>query len=560
MNTPVKGTLVAGRYRLQALIGEGGMARVWRAYDETLARSVAVKFLFVREDRDGQTTIDRFLREARIAAAVRHPNVVDILDFGTSEGRPYMVMELLEGESLEDRLQREPAMTLEELLRAIAGALDGLAAVHRAGIVHRDLKPSNLFLLQTDDDSPPRPKLLDFGVSRDTDPGSGRRSALTTTDGYLVGTPEYMSPEQARGLSDIDWRTDLYSVGVILYEGLTGRLPFNAQAVGDLIIEIVGGGAPTVFEVREELGEALSNVVAQAMRIKREERFQSAREMKDALLEAVDVSLGRGIRPSLPMPAPERHLGASPSGSRRPPISSVSTLDGSALPWGAEAVPTFGAEPKRGSLETPHSWTLETKLPGGSSPPAKRWPWALAGVAALAPLAVGAWIVLTPAPDPNTSAATPPPVERAVDQALERAVDQAVERAVEPTTEPAAAPPVALPAPPPEVSIHLEGLPDDAEVRVDGALARAPEGILRITQDNAQHRISVSAPGRRAFELLHRASEDGTYEVELPPIGGGRRPVRGPRGESEGTGASEAAPSPPPGPSGPHDGVFREYD
>src|SRR5690606_18165326 len=132
---PSEGQVIAGRYELQAMIGEGGMARVWRAHDRTLARPVAVKFLFLREDRDRRTMIDRFLREARIAAAVRHPSVVDILDFGTTEdGRPFMVMELLEGESLEERLAREPALTLEELIAITASVLDGLAAVHRAGI------------------------------------------------------------------------------------------------------------------------------------------------------------------------------------------------------------------------------------------------------------------------------------------------------------------------------------------------------------------------------------------------------------------------------------------
>src|SRR5690606_30027952 len=210
---PAEGLVIAGRYELEALIGEGGMARVWRAKDLTLQRLVAVKFLFLREDRDRRTMVDRFLREARIAAAVRHPNVVDLLDFGTTEeGRPFMVMELLAGESLEARLSRQPTLTLEELVRIAAGILDGLAAVHKAGIVHRDLKPDNVFLL--DDDGEVRPKLLDFGVSRETSATSGRRSALTTNDGYLVGTPEYMSPEQARGLRDVDWRTDIYSAGV----------------------------------------------------------------------------------------------------------------------------------------------------------------------------------------------------------------------------------------------------------------------------------------------------------------------------------------------------------
>ena len=238
MANPATGSLIAERYELDVMIGEGGMARVWRGVDTVLARPIAVKFLFLREGRDHEAMVDRFLREARIAAAVRHPNVVDILDFGTTEDeRPFMVMELLEGESLEQRMSRDPELTLEELVGIVSLALDGLTAVHKAGIVHRDLKPDNVFLLH--DDGEVRPKLLDFGVSRDTDPTSGRRTALTTGEGSLVGTPEYMSPEQARGRKDIDHRSDIYSVGVILYEATTGRLPYDAEGVGDLIIDIV---------------------------------------------------------------------------------------------------------------------------------------------------------------------------------------------------------------------------------------------------------------------------------------------------------------------------------
>ncbi|HEX2676992.1 MAG TPA: serine/threonine-protein kinase, partial [Polyangiales bacterium] len=180
--------VIAGRYRLESLVGEGGMASVWRAKDLTLARPVAVKLLYARDERDHDVLIARFLREARIAASVQHRNVIHIVDFGTTdEGQPFMVMELLEGESLGDRLHRERKLPLAEAVHIASMTLRGLSAVHEAGIIHRDLKPDNIFLKE--EGGVVYPKILDFGISRSVEPSSGRRSALTTREGIIVGTP-----------------------------------------------------------------------------------------------------------------------------------------------------------------------------------------------------------------------------------------------------------------------------------------------------------------------------------------------------------------------------------
>ncbi len=543
--SPSEGLVVAGRYELEALIGEGGMARVWRGRDLTLERQVAVKFLFLREDRDRRTMLDRFLREARIAAAVRHPNVVDLLDFGTTEeGRPFMVMELLAGESLEQRLSRAPTLTLEELIRLAAGVLDGLAAVHKAGIVHRDLKPDNVFLL--DDDGEVRPKLLDFGVSRETDATSGRRSALTTNDGYLVGTPEYMSPEQARGLKDVDWRTDIYSAGVVLYEAMTGHLPYNADAVGDLIIDIVGGGAPAVMALRPEIGERLSAVVAKAMSVKREDRYQSARDMRDALLSAAEESLGIGVRASLPLVIPARRASVREApASDRPAASEVSTLDGLEMPWGASAVPLLAAER---APEEKKSWSVETELPE-----AKTRPWLVLGAVLAIPLAgLATWLALRAPGEPHAS--TPPvdaPAARAAEGVTVSPEPASAEpiaeatpaersagepgggepgggepRAAEPgAAEPSAGEPAeAAPSPeaPALVSVTLDDLPPRARVRVDDAWVEPEGGVITLPRDGASHSLYVLAPGRRVWRGAHEASADGRYRVRLRPQGGGR--------------------------------------
>ena len=287
MSAAKPGDVIAGRYRIEAPVGSGAYASVFRARDETLARAVAIKFLYLSDERKREVMAERFLREARIAAAVDHPNVARTFDFGAEADRPYMVMELLQGQSLGERMERG-AIPLGELVDLACEILAGLDAIHRAGIVHRDLKPDNVILAS--DGLAERARIVDFGVSRAL-PGAGDvRSALTTRDGLVVGTPEYMSPEQARGLGEIDARADIYAMGAILYEALTGRLPYRASNMADLIVAIAGGGAPSVHRLRPEVSEALSAVVERAMALAPEDRFASAGDMVWALLAATERS------------------------------------------------------------------------------------------------------------------------------------------------------------------------------------------------------------------------------------------------------------------------------
>jgi serine/threonine protein kinase len=309
------GQVVADRYLLSSLIGEGAMGAVFQAEDQTLKRQVAIKFLFVRGTRDPQVMVDQFLREARIAASVQHRNVIQTVDFGTyDQYQPFMVMELLSGESLGDRMAREPGLTREQLVHILSLTLRGLAAVHDAGIVHRDLKPQNIFL-QRDADAV-YPKILDFGISRSVDPGGARASAIATQEGMIVGTPDYMSPEQARGESNIDKRSDIYSMGVILYEGMTGRPPFEAANIGELIVKIMTAEPPAIRELCPDIPQALSDLVTQAMSKDREQRFADARALRRALLAAAESALPSSRRAmSLPPGAPN-----STQVSRPPPV------------------------------------------------------------------------------------------------------------------------------------------------------------------------------------------------------------------------------------------------
>jgi len=303
-----QGAIISGRYRLATQIGEGAMGEVWKAEDQTLKRNVAIKVLFLQGARDRNQVLEQFLREARIAASVQHRNVIQTVDFGTSEDLPFMVMELLNGESLEQRMEREPRQTIPEVLQIASLTLRGLAAVHDAGIVHRDLKPANIFLQKEHDGV--FPKILDFGISRSLE----GPSAIKTTEGLIVGTPDYMSPEQARGEADIDRRSDIYSMGAILYEGISGQLPFVADTIGELIVEIVTGTPAPLKKLVPGLPKILSDVIGQAMAHDREERFVDARVMRTALMGASQRALPEMSAPAV-SEAPPMPMGAAP----RPP-------------------------------------------------------------------------------------------------------------------------------------------------------------------------------------------------------------------------------------------------
>jgi eukaryotic-like serine/threonine-protein kinase len=272
------GNIVGGKYRLLSLIGEGSMGAVWKAVHETLDRPFAVKFL---KDYDANSARleERFIAEARLAASVQHRSVVDVIDFGfTDEGTPYMVMEYLNGLSLAERLGRKPVLSVLDFLRLMHQVLGGLEAVHRAGILHRDLKPENIVLCP--EGGRMVPKLIDFGISRALDPPAGdragRKTERLTSPGTTVGTPWYMAPEQARASPTIDWRGDIYAAGVIIYEVLTGQLPFDHEDARMVLMMVAAGGAPPVGVYRPDLPRALSDLVARAMALDPYARFPTA--------------------------------------------------------------------------------------------------------------------------------------------------------------------------------------------------------------------------------------------------------------------------------------------
>ena len=483
--------VIAGRYELQSLVGEGGMASVWRARDLTLERSVAVKLLFARDERDRDKLVKQFVREARIAASVQHRNVIHIVDFGTTEEQqPFMVMELLEGESLGQRMHREPRLLVEELLHIASLTLRGLGAVHAAGIVHRDLKPDNVFLVR-DGKAGLFPKILDFGISRSVEPRSGRRSALTTQEGIIVGTPEYMSPEQARGLRNLDHRTDLYSMGVVLYEALTGRLPFSNEHVGDLIIQIVTAQIPTVHELVASVPLAISDVVAKAMAREREARFASADEMQQALHDAAAEAFPDLPRASLSELPPS--LNDAVSGTL--PRISLERLRTLEFPLEVSGGHSFEAiRAARATPQIADSDAIDVAVPSLSAELGVGKPrWVKPLVAALAAAASAAFLLMRAPSAPPDDGVRVTPLRGEHDVAA------------------GARTPLST-----STTVELRALPNTALVEVDNV--RVPGPKITLPRDERSHAIRVTAAGMAPWQVTHVATGDGAYDVVLIPL------------------------------------------
>ena len=275
-------TVAGGKYRVLRLIGRGGMGAVYEVEHVTIGRRFAVKFVD-RRFADDERVTRRFEREARAASAIESEHIVTVFDFGSEDGRPYIVMELLRGEDLGSRLARLRTIPVRDALHIVAQVLRGLARAHAAGIVHRDLKPDNVLLVQ-DEDEPLFAKLVDFGISKIARLGGQTPLALTLS-GIVLGTPLFMSPEQAEARPDIDERSDLYSVGAILFECLAGRPPHVGETPDEILTRIRTQDAPSLHDMATGVPEAVAALVERALQRDRTARFHTALEMLAALRE-----------------------------------------------------------------------------------------------------------------------------------------------------------------------------------------------------------------------------------------------------------------------------------
>lgn len=272
-----------GKYRLGKQIGEGGMGAVYEAEHLGLGARVAVKLLSESGVTDRKATA-RFRREARAMGAIRHENVVAVMDTGSDEdGVPYLVMELLEGESLSAVLRRDKFLTAKRASWIATQVLAGLSAAHDNGIVHRDLKPGNVFLSEQHG-GVEKVKILDFGISKLAD---ASMTLNVTAEGAMIGTPNYMAPEQIRGDQNLDSRVDIYAVGILMYRMVTGRLPYAATSSDDLYRKVLDGKPVRPRARRPDIPEQLESVIMRAMHSERERRYHSASALRKAIHEAM---------------------------------------------------------------------------------------------------------------------------------------------------------------------------------------------------------------------------------------------------------------------------------
>ncbi|MCG5054781.1 MAG: protein kinase [Myxococcales bacterium] len=333
-----------GHYRILAPLGEGGMGEVFLAEHEVIGRKAAIKVLQPMVAKD-EEAVSRFFMEARAVNQIRHPNIVEVTDFGTEAGVPFIVMEYLEGETLSSRLNRQGRFEQLAAVHVIRQVASALGAAHERGLVHRDLKPGNIMLLNHPD-YPDFVKVLDFGIAKLTS-GADVNVGHHTRVGVPIGTPAYMSPEQCLGEPDVDQRSDVYSMGVVLYGMLTGKLPFRDGPLGQVILAHVQERPRPPVELNPAIWPTLSQLVMRTLEKRRDERFQTMKEFRDAVDELLGprrTSTSPGGVPILTFPA-EPEAGPPPfsPGPPTPPRQEPDPLTPPGL--GANAFPDEATRP-----------------------------------------------------------------------------------------------------------------------------------------------------------------------------------------------------------------------
>jgi serine/threonine-protein kinase len=394
-----EGTLIAQKYRLVRALCQGGMGAVWLAHNVLLDMPVALKL--IRPDLRTPGLAERLLVEARLAAKLEHPAVISVFDVGdTDQGDPYIVMELLKGEDLRELLEREGQLEPVRSVQCLLPILEGLAAAHARGIVHRDLKPENVYFTHIEERI--QPKIVDFGIAK---PTNGEKQRCVTRSGAVVGSPDYMSPEQARGLDDVDHRADVWAFAVVLYECLTSRPPFADSSYEALLRDVVEKPITPIAQRGVDEPE-LWDIVARGLEKEREARWQTAREMGIALalwLRARGVEediCGQSLRATWLRDSdpPRDAIGSAPvllvSRAPRTPRISPCPVSGTAATAlsGEEMAPALSTPvptpPFRATLPSPAwlsvppqppVWSTRRKLVGATAVGAALVVWGLAG-------------------------------------------------------------------------------------------------------------------------------------------------------------------------------------
>ncbi|XXX77107.1 serine/threonine-protein kinase [Sorangium sp. So ce134] len=526
------GKILSGRYTLVRLLGRGGMGAVYEADDAVQGRRVAVKVMS-GEIVHSRSAMERFDREARAASAIQTEHIVRVLDTGVDRetGSPFLVMELLRGEDLAQLLARLGPLPPRLALRIVAQACVGLQKAHDAGVVHRDIKPANLFLAHREEGAGLIVKLLDFGIAKIRPAHEPRRDTTgLTRSGSMLGTPRYMSPEQARGIKDIDHRTDIWALGIVLYHALAGRTPTeDVEAFGDLIATLVAELPAPVQEFAPWVEPEVAAVVDGALQYLPVARYPCASVMLDAirpLLGDDPLSLDEGML--VPLSPSERQAvapklapRASPRVHRRGSLAGAAPGSSPAHRWRDQST-DCATVPALETNETPRA---------GQEAPAPRRPPSRAHVAVAALLvAVLGWGVTHRADAPVGAAATG---MHLVSRELSRALS-AAQRAEPSATQEA----------PVQLRVELAIVPADASVEVDGVPARLKNGAVELTGAPGSRRKVRVFKGGSEIESEVSITEAGSLPPKLQlPLPRRRAPERRRRPAAMASSAPAAAPA-----------------
>jgi tRNA A-37 threonylcarbamoyl transferase component Bud32 len=513
------GQMLDGRYHVQKKIGEGGMGVVFAARHAVIERPLAIKVL-KREVMRDTATIRRFVQEAKAASRIGHPNIVDVTDFGTTpDGMTYSVMEYVSGQTLGAALRHDAPLPMPRAVRIAAQIARALGAAHDKGIVHRDLKPENVFLVDRDG-RPDFVKIVDFGIAKVAPlPGQSSNEPRLTRAGSVFGTPEYMAPEQAAGRVDTDGRVDIYALGVILYEMVTGRVPHKGDSmVRTLAMQMLDPALPP-SKVRPDLAISpeLEALILTALAKKREQRFQTMGELL-AALDGLQTPVGLSVTGS-----PVYALVSLPPGAAMPvpvtpaPVAAAvpSPVPATPLPVPVPTTPVPGLAPQEKPI------TLEHTAPGVRGPGERRtWPVLLlfalilggaAGALALVLASRSRVVAEVPtAPSPSPPLAVDAAAAALAADAVEPR-DAAVRLAMLPR-DAAAAVPDPPPSDRPPVEIQVLTKPEGATLHVGGSY-RGPGGT-RLREPYGT-RLTVTCKHLGYKDGVVRLVFDGKREAEL---------------------------------------------
>ncbi len=501
------GQTIAGKYRLNQPIGAGGMASVWSATNVFTERHFAIKFLHPNVAKTPEAA-HRFLMEAKVSARVNHPNIIEIIDVGqTEDGALFMVMELLQGVSLETAIRRQsPPMLLCEFIGVMIDVSRALAAAHRSGVVHRDLKPTNVYLHMIRE-GVAVPKLLDFGVSKFTE----ETNHALTVAGTVLGSPLYMSPEQAMGMDDIDGRTDIFAFGAILFEALAGCRPYEAANFNALLVSIATTQPKSIDKFAPHMPEPLRAIVRACLVTDRKKRIASFDEITDQLLNVLPELEQSGLRlPSKPTTGPTSDPDATNAlpilreqQGPPPPTPGVHLSEPPGAPSGASPPAAF-ASPYQGPLPDQGASTVIR------SPPVVLF----VGLGAFITLAavVIAWFVarsIAPPLTPTAATLPVPPRKPAPAAPAAEPMNPSIEISDPPVVPIDSLPVATAPAAaqrPTGARLIVTASPGWCMVTIDGQL-KGPTPLPTITLPAGPHTILCTPPNGRPHTMTMTATD-----------------------------------------------------